>query len=196
MTLPPAWKQPSHPGLIEVVGSDKPFGSYAVSLVSLPAGAHFASMTSCSFVNERTYTSVQASSDRIIELNSDLVFLNHSCDPSIEFDMSRFEARVSRHRALTKGDLLTFFYPSTEEHMVQPFDCNCNTPRCKGRIMGAGLMALNDQGYWLNEHIEHRLREKENGGGVDGQTERQRTNGSMTARPPGIQAIVASSLLV
>ncbi|MCJ1269492.1 hypothetical protein MMC22_009384 [Lobaria immixta] len=183
MSLTPFWKQPSHPGLIEVVGSDKPFGSYAISLVSLPAGAHFANITNHSFVDDRTYASVQVSSDRNIDLNSDLLYINHSCDPALEMDMSRFEVRVSRSRALTKGDLLTFFYPSTEYQMAQAFDCHCNTPRCKGRIVGAELMALNNdlQGYWLNEHIEHLLKENEKGGGEDDrQRERQRAKRTMT----------------
>lgn len=164
MSLTPTWKQPSHPELFEVVGSDKAFGSYAISLVSLPAGVHFTKITNHSFVDERTYATVQACSDRNITLNSDLRYINHSCDPALEFDLSRFEVRVSRSKALTKGDLLTFFYPSTEYEMAQSFNCRCNTPRCKGRIAGAGLMDLNDlQEYWLNEHIEHQLREKRGG---------------------------------
>lgn len=136
MSLTPTWKQPSHPGLIEVVGSHQPFGSCAISLVSLPAGAHFTNIMNHSFANHRTYATVQASLDQDINLNSDLLYINHSCDPTLEFDMSRFEVRVSRSRALTKGDLLSFFYPSTEYQMTQAFDCHCNTAQCKGRIMG------------------------------------------------------------
>lgn len=35
------------------------------------------------------------------------------------------------------GDELTFFYPSTEWKMVQPFACFCKSEDCLGRIDGA-----------------------------------------------------------
>ncbi|MCJ1463013.1 hypothetical protein MMC07_001617 [Pseudocyphellaria aurata] len=166
MSLTPTWKQPSHPGLIEVVGSDQPFGSYAISLVSLPAGAHFTHITDYTLVDERSYATVQASATQSVLVHSDLLYLNHSCDPTLELDMSRFEVRVSRSKALRKGDRLTFFYPSTEFQMAQPFDCRCDAAQCKGRIAGANLMASDDlRQYWLNDHVELQLREKESAGG-------------------------------
>ena len=164
MSIASMWKQPSHPRLIEAVISDRPFGSHAVSLVSLPAGAHLTSITNHIFVDERTYASVEAPHSRNIDLNSDLFYANHSCEPALEFDTSRWEVRVSRTRALTKGDRLTFFYPSTEYRMAQPFDCHCDSPRCKGRIDGASKMDSEDlKIYWLNEHVEIQLREKDEG---------------------------------
>ncbi|KAB8242433.1 hypothetical protein BDV35DRAFT_366204 [Aspergillus flavus] len=53
--------------------------------------------------------------------------------------MTRFEVRVSDDRPLTVGDELTFFYPSTEWTMVQPFQCGCGAGlrRCLGRVAGA-----------------------------------------------------------
>lgn len=62
---------------------------------------------------------------------------------------------------LKEGDELTFFYPSTEWDMAQPFDCLCGSGVCKGRISGARDM---DGGvlskYWLGEHIRDLLEEK------------------------------------
>ena len=76
--------------------------------------------------------------------------------------MTKMEVRVSRYRRLNEGDVLTFFYPSTEYHMVQEFDCHCKEPRCKGQIKGAGQMEMADlNGYWLNQHVEDKLRKKE-----------------------------------
>ncbi|KAL4779792.1 hypothetical protein BJX76DRAFT_351507 [Aspergillus varians] len=156
-TAPPA----THPGLIRVVRSPKAFASGAVSEVSLPAGAVFAKITTAT-PGTKAYTSVQTGRDSHIELNSDLVFCNHSCDPSLNFDMGRMEVRVVDDRPLNAGDALTFFYPSSEWEMDQAFECFCGSKQCKGRIQGAKGMTRKDlEAYWLNGHIEELLRERD-----------------------------------
>ena len=66
---------------------------------------------------------------------------------------------MSRHRDLKEGDVLSFFYPSTEWHMVQPFECFCGEAACLGKIMGAGQMGkVNLKANWLNQHIEEKFR--------------------------------------
>jgi hypothetical protein len=141
--------------------SPKAFGSYAYSLVSLPAGALFSPITGTTSGVVKAYSSVQTGPDSHIELNSELVFCNQSCDPSLEFDMASFEVRVSRKRALEKGDALTFWYPSTEWEMAQPFKCECGSEKCKGYINGAGQMDETEvREYWLNAHIENLLAER------------------------------------
>jgi hypothetical protein len=110
------------------------------------------------------YSSVQASRDLHIELNCDLVYVNHSCRPSIVFDMQRWEVRVSSDRDLKEGDELTFFYPSTEWSMAQAFECGCGDAECRGRITGAKDMDKEIlKEYWLNAHIEELLAEKASG---------------------------------
>ena len=135
--------------------------SRSVSLVTLPPGALFARITNPTPAPV-AYSSVQASRDLHIELNCDLVYINHSCSPSLVFDMARWEVRVSdRGPGLTPGDELTFFYPSTEWSMAQPFECLCKTSQCKGTITGARDMPLETLSkYWLNSHIEDLLAEK------------------------------------
>jgi hypothetical protein len=158
MAVTPTWQQPSHPGLIQVIPSDAEFGIYALSLVSLPAGAFFASIDKYHFVDQRSYATVEASRGRHFDLDSDLLYVNHSCDPALEFDVTRMEVRVSRHRGLKEGDELTFFYPSTELYMAQPFDCNCRGKQCKGRIAGARQMEPAQlKEYWMNQHVEEEL---------------------------------------
>jgi hypothetical protein len=153
---------PTHPGLIQVHRSSKPFGSGAFALVDLPAGAVFTRITGATTVPAQRYTTVQISRAEHIELNSDLVFCNHSCSPSVVFDMHKSEIRVVDDRPLKKGDALTFFYPSTEWEMDQPFDCTCGAARCKGRIDGAREMARETlEEYWLNEHVRELLRERD-----------------------------------
>jgi len=145
---------------LQVERSQKAFASRAVSLVDLPAGAVFSKITGTK-PGTKAYTSVQVSPDSHIELESSLVFCNHSCDPSLVFDMSQMEVRVIDARPLKAGDALTFFYPSTEWDMVQPFECNCGSERCKGSIRGVKDMSeevLSE--YWLNPHIEKMLAER------------------------------------
>lgn len=156
----PTWMQPSHPETLEVV-KGAPFASYARSLVALPAGALFSKITTAVPAPQKTYTSVQTGPGLNIELCSDLVYCNHSCSPSLEFDMSKFEVRVSRDRPLSVGDELTFFYPSTEWDMVQPFNCNCGSQGCLGLISGSKDMDASVLSqYWLNPHIQELMEAK------------------------------------
>ena len=53
--------------------------------------------------------------------------LNHSCRPNTVLDA---EARtVSASRDIEAGEMLSFFYPSTEWHMDRPFVCQCGEER-------------------------------------------------------------------
>ena len=77
--------------------------------------------------------------------------------------MQRWEVRVSEQgEGLKEGDELTFFYPSTEWSMAQPFECLCKTEACAGEIKGARDMSKEVLGrYWLNKHIEEMLAERD-----------------------------------
>ena len=80
--------------------------------------------------------------------------------------MARFEVRVARGRPLRVGDKLTFFYPSTEWTMAQPFECRCGSAGCLGVIRGAGEMGRGRMGgCWLNGFVEEMLVEGEGGKG-------------------------------
>lgn len=165
LTEPVSVKTPpaTHPDILHVARSSEAFGSGAISLVDLPAGALFAKITTAT-PSKKAWTSVQTGRNSHIELNSDLVFCNHSCDPSLVFDMGKMEVRVVDHRPLKKGDVLTFFYPSSEWEMDQPFDCTCGAGEniCRGRISGAKTMPKQQlEGYWLNDHIVDMLKERQ-----------------------------------
>lgn len=70
--------------------------------------------------------------------------------------MHAMEVRVVDDRPLQKGDVLSFFYPSTEWEMAQPFECMCGAGEgvCKRWIRGAKDMSDAElEGYWLNPHI-------------------------------------------
>ncbi|KAI1428500.1 hypothetical protein F5Y12DRAFT_711136 [Xylaria sp. FL1777] len=165
--LLPAWVNPDLDRLLVVKKVEGDYKSWAESLVDLPAGALFARITGVTTVRSPSWSSVQAGRNLHIELNSPLVFINHSCVPSLEWDMERMEIRVSRKRELKKGNLLSFFYPSTEFRMEQAFDCWCGAGEdvCLGHIAGAaGLDAERLRGYWINSHIAEMIEEasKEN----------------------------------
>jgi hypothetical protein len=141
------------------------FASASYSLVSLPAGAVFARITSPTPATV-AYSSVQASKTLHIELNCDLVYINHSCAPTLIFDMKRWEVRVNPdlEKGLEVGDELTFFYPSTEWSMAQPFECLCKSGDCRGTIKGARDMRVADlDDYWLSEHVKELLHERDAG---------------------------------
>lgn len=155
------WKQPSHPKLVHISkGTGR--GSSAISLVSLPAGAHFATLEAATPCAQKSWTSVQCSLDGSnVEFNSDLVYLNHSCRPSLVIDMSKFEVRVVDDRPLKEGDELSFSYNSTEWEMAEPFVCECSGKDGKGcgeRVAGAKYASAESLKHiWLNLHIQDLL---------------------------------------
>lgn len=174
--LKPHWKQPSHPDIQEVLVSadgDEAFTTKSISRVELPPFALFARLDAppCTPAAAATYATVQVARDRHINLNSDLLYINHSCDPSLIFDTAGQVVWVGP-KGLHPGDELTFFYPSTEWDMAQPFSCFCGTPACRGRISGARAMPRSQlAGLWLNAHIWELLAEQ------DAEQDGKKTNG-------------------
>lgn len=161
----PAWVNPDLSRLMRVEKRPGAFASASYSLVSLPAGAVFARITTPTPATV-AYSSVQAGKTLHIELNCDLVYINHSCAPTLIFDMKRWEVRVNPdlEGGLREGDELTFFYPSTEWSMAQPFECLCKSSECKRTIKGARDMRVVDlDDYWLSEHVKELLHERDAG---------------------------------
>jgi hypothetical protein len=151
-------------------GDAAAFTSRALSLVARPRGSLFAPLAGLTG-DSKSYATLQISRARHVQLNSMLLYCNHSCAPSLEFDTSAMVVRVARDRDLQVGDPLTFWYPSTEWEMAQPFACTCNTAPCKGWISGARDMSVDVlRQYWLNGHVEELLEERESkaGGSVVG----------------------------
>jgi hypothetical protein len=70
---------------------------------------------------------------------------------------------------LKEGDELTFFYPSTEWTMAQPFECGCGAEECVGQVSGARDMDSSVlERYWLNGHVNGLLEERATEGRGDG----------------------------
>lgn len=161
--LIPNWKQPSHPSIQEVISSSSDdFTTKSVSKVALKPFALFAKLEfpPCTLAEEPTYATVQIGLAQHLNLNSDLVYINHSCEPSLIFDIPS-QSVIAGPNGLQIGQELTFFYPSTEWDMAQRFDCFCNSISCKGLISGAKYMRKEQlEGMYLNPHIRELLDEK------------------------------------
>jgi len=87
--LTPFWARPSHPDVQEVIIGESGFTSKSLSKVSLPPFALFAKMSfpPCTLEDEPTYATVQIGRNKHINLNSDLLYINHSCEPSLLLDI-------------------------------------------------------------------------------------------------------------
>ncbi|KAF2083692.1 hypothetical protein K490DRAFT_19526, partial [Saccharata proteae CBS 121410] len=149
----PAWVHPDLPRLLTVFHGEN-YTTRAISHVTLPPDALFARITTATTVPTPRYTTVQAGPAHHIELNSDLVYINHSCVPNLIFDMERWEVRVSE-KGLKEGEELTFFYPSTEWKMERGFECSCGESNCLGYVEGAkDLDEMTLRRFWLSRHIK------------------------------------------
>ncbi|KAK0626177.1 hypothetical protein B0T14DRAFT_421477 [Immersiella caudata] len=160
--IKPHWAQPSHPDIQEVIINDAEFTTKSISKVTLPPWALFAKLDfpPCTQAAEPTYATVQYGRDKHLNLNSDLLYINHSCEPSLYFDMTAMTVTAGP-KGVQTGEELTFFYPSTEWYMAQPFDCLCGKETCRGRISGARDMTSEHLGNaHLNVHIRQLLAEK------------------------------------
>jgi hypothetical protein len=104
------------------------------------AGAVLCSFVQSVRVTAASYLTVQLDDDVHIELvPAFLECINHACVPNVFFDMTRM-ALVAL-TPLAAGDELTFFYPSTEWTMTQPFTCRCGAPDCLRVIDGASNLS-------------------------------------------------------
>jgi hypothetical protein len=68
-----------------------------------------------------------------------LSHLNHSCDPNTSIDTTA--RTVTALRDVQAGEILNFFYPSTEWEMDRPFICQCGAPDCVKLVAGARYLS-------------------------------------------------------
>ena len=110
--------------------------------------------------NYATYLTVQVNVDKHITLEpAFLQYINHSCEPTVFFDTTAMQLIALED--ISEGDEFTFFYPSTEWEMAQPFVCNCGSTNCLQLINGA--MHLSESTlykYKLTNFIQQQLQYK------------------------------------
>ena len=107
-----------------------------------------------------TYLTVQTGTNRHITLQPDfLQYINHSCTPNTFFNTTSMELVCLQY--IQPGDEFTFFYPSTEWEMAQPFVCNCGTAACIQLINGASHLSVETLSkYKLTDFIRQQVRQK------------------------------------
>ncbi|KAI9320696.1 hypothetical protein BX666DRAFT_1224943 [Dichotomocladium elegans] len=151
----------THPGYFIIVrqGTPEQYSSKLVAERDFPLGSTIAELKGLT-PGPKAYSSVQISKTEHIELNSDLLYMNHSCDPSAAMDVDK--RAVVAIKDIKAGDELNFFYPSTEWDMAQPFDCWCGSSKCIRRVQGARHLSKSIlEQFPLASHIRALLAERD-----------------------------------
>lgn len=130
------------------------------SLQSFQPGEVLCTFHAGETVTQPTYLTVQTGVDTHITLRPEfLQYINHSCNPNVFFDTASMELVCLR--PIEAGEEFTFFYPSTEWEMIQPFLCQCNSANCLQLIQGASYLSAETlQQYRLTDFIQQQLYRK------------------------------------
>ncbi|RYY57316.1 MAG: SET domain-containing protein [Chitinophagaceae bacterium] len=129
---------------------------------SYSPGEVLARFTAGEVLDRPSYLTVQVGINQHIMLQPEhLQYINHSCEPNVFFDTSSMQ--IIAVRPIREGDEMTFFYPSTEWDMAQPFSCLCGTASCLGEIRGAAHIEQSrlDE-YRLTDFIQQQLHARNN----------------------------------
>jgi hypothetical protein len=124
---------------------------------SFQPGEMIAEFSAGSIASEPTYLTVQVDEGKHITLQPEfLQYINHSCDPNVFFDTSTMQLVALKE--IRPEEEMTFFYPSTEWEMIQPFSCYCGSPNCLRQIRGAAFLPRNVwKQYRLTDFIQNQL---------------------------------------
>ncbi|CDZ97167.1 SET domain [Phaffia rhodozyma] len=149
----------SHPGLLTVTLRPGTADSYLVVNKDFKKGDSITKIQGWTREPQKAYSTVQVGvlpTDNI-ELNTSLLYINHSCNPNVAFNITSNpdDWYLEALRDLSEGDALSFFYPSTEWEMDRPFKCLCREKNCLGTIDGASKLprsSLEAQAY-ISDHI-------------------------------------------
>lgn len=109
--------------------------------------------------NTPNYLTVQCGVNVHITLMPEfLQYINHSCSPNVFFDTTRME--VVALKDIEVNEEFSFFYPSTEIDMAQPFICFCGSKDCLQNIRGARYIPAEilDR-YRLTDFIRQQLQQ-------------------------------------
>jgi hypothetical protein len=130
------------------------------ALAHLGPGAVLVAFRAAEEVAAPSRHSIQLDAHRHALIEPDaLRYTNHSCDPNVHIDVAGM--RIVALRRIEPNDEITYFYPSTEWLMAEPFTCSCGSERCIGRIAGAIELATAILArYELAEHVVRLLRQQ------------------------------------
>ena len=121
---------------VEVVYSKEKNQHAVLSLKNFNAGDIIISFSAKETFVHPTYLTIQLDKEKHISLDPEyLQYTNHSCNPNVFFNTTDFNLVALNNIGV--GEEITFFYPSTEFEMAQPFECFCQQKNCLGKIDGA-----------------------------------------------------------
>jgi len=157
----PAYKIISNHGFAEVVENTALQQHSLHAVTAYNAGDIICSFAAKETLTQPTYLTIQINHDHHITLAPEfLQYINHSCHPNVFFDTTNFQLLAVL--AIEPGDELTFFYPSTEWVMAQPFICFCNTTKCLHSIQGAAQLDEKVlQQYQLTNFIKTKISQRQ-----------------------------------
>ncbi|MGH2553606.1 MAG: SET domain-containing protein-lysine N-methyltransferase [Chitinophagaceae bacterium] len=121
------------------------------------AGDIIADFSAGTISAEPTYLTIQLGENKHITFDPEfLQYINHSCDPNVFFDTTAMHLVALKD--LENEEEMTFFYPSTEWKMAQPFNCYCGHENCLGKIRGATFLPKEAQEkYRFTDFIQQKL---------------------------------------
>ena len=123
------------------------------SLQSFSAGDVLIGFSAAETYTTPNYLTLQIGDDQHINLHPAFIQnINHSCEPNCFFNTTTMQ--LVALTTIQVGAELTFFYPSTEWEMQQPFRCNCGNDSCLKEIRGAAhLSNTQASNYRLTDFI-------------------------------------------
>ena len=143
------------PVLMVIEGNDRK-GKHVVTTAAIRAGAVILQVTGHHEAAAANRFTVQAGAKTHLAGIGPLTFMNHSCAPHVFIDT--LDMTVMATRDIAAGEELSFFYPSTEWQMAEPFECHCGAASCIGLVAGAASLPDDILSrYLVNQHI-HALR--------------------------------------
>lgn len=135
-------------------------GKRVITTIAIRKGELVAHISGHREVSAPSRFTVQAGVDRHIDGLAQLTFMNHSCAPNVFLNTSNLTLTALRDLAV--GDEVTFFYPSSEWRMAEPFACLCGAAECIRYIAGADAMPEDVLArYDINEHIRELRQQRE-----------------------------------
>lgn len=140
------------------------YGTKLVTEKSFASGDLIYQFSGYRITAQPTYQTIQISADSHIYHLDALAYINHSCSPNTLIDTENLSLIAAK--AISAGEELTFFYPSTEWEMVQPFFCHCTAPECLGLVAGAKYLTMDILSqYYISPHILEQISLQNNGKG-------------------------------
>jgi hypothetical protein len=127
------------------------------TLRSFNRGEIIADFSAGTISAEPTYLTIQLGIRKHITFDPEfLQYINHSCDPNVFFDTTAMNLVALKN--LKPEEEMTFFYPSTEWRMAQPFHCYCGSIQCLGKIRGAAYLPKEAlERYRFTDFIQQQL---------------------------------------